>query len=502
MEENQTTVKGTQRKNKNKSNSPVEFEGKLPPHDIQAECAVLGALMIEKEAYYAVSDVLTPECFYDERHNLIYTAIRNLGLNHRPIDMITVVEQLKNMGKLEEAGDYAYITELTSRVSSSAHIEEHAHIVAKKYIARELIRVSSDIIQQSYEQQVDVADVLQQAEGKLFDVSQRQVKKDVALVGTIVEDVLSRIEKAGKSGGLTGIPSGFTDIDKITNGWQKSTLNIIAARPAMGKTAFVLSMAKNMAVSYGKKVAVFSLEMSCTELVQRLLVNISEIEGEKIKRGNLADHEWEQLMARSSELTKADIYIDDTSSLPISELTTKARRLKSEKGIDIIIIDYLQLMTASGMGYGNREQEVALISRSLKQLAKELEIPIIALAQLNRGVETRTGSDKRPQLSDLRESGSIEQDADMVLLIHRPEYYHIDQDENGNSLKGIAEIIIAKHRSGSVGTVQLKFIKHLIKFDNNDQSAGGPLEFDSSLMMGGNDNPPQFTADDNNTNPF
>ncbi|MBP5318480.1 MAG: replicative DNA helicase [Paludibacteraceae bacterium] len=484
-------------------------EGKLPPQDLDAEVAVLGALLIEKEAFYCVSDLLTPECFYQPQHQLIYTAIRDLGINHRPIDMITVIEQLRSMAQLKEAGDRAYISELTLRVASSAHLEEHARILVKKYIARELIHIASNVTTQSFDQQADINEVLTKAEGELFELSQRQTKKDVAVVGSIVDEVLERIQNAANQEGLTGIPSGFTKLDQITNGWQKSTLNIIAARPAMGKTAFALSMAKNMAVNYGRSVAIFSLEMSCTELVQRLLVDISEIESSKIKRGDLQEHEWEALMARSSVLTNAKIYIDDTSSLSISELTTKARRLKAEKNIDVILIDYLQLMTASGLKYGNREQEVALISRSLKQLAKDLQIPVIALAQLNRGVEARTGDDKRPQLSDLRESGSIEQDADMVLMIHRPDYYHIEQDSEGNSLKGIAEIIIAKHRAGSVGTVRLRFIDKLTKFDNLEGRSGATEEFASKLFNAPlhEDSPAQSdtpfdAASTNDPNPF
>lgn len=438
--------------------------------------------MLEKDAYSVVSEFLKPECFYKESHQNIYTAITNLALNQEPIDMLTVTQQLKKIGKLEEVGGQAFLSELTGKVASAANIEYHAQIIVQKYLARELIRVSSDIQTKAFDEKTDVDELMQDAEGQLFEITQRNLKKDVTHIGPIITEAIDLIQAAAnRPDGFTGIPSGFNYLDQITSGWQKSDLIIIAARPAMGKTAFVLSMAKNMAVEYNFPVAIFSLEMSNVQLVNRLIVNVSEIEGEKIKHGKLANFEWEQLHSRTSQLLNAPIFIDDTPSLSVFELRTKARRLVKEQKIQCIIIDYLQLMNASGMNYGSREQEVSMISRSLKGLAKELNIPIIALSQLNRGVEGRTGADKRPQLSDLRESGAIEQDADMVLFIHRPEYYKITQDENGNSLLGIAEIIIAKHRNGSTDDIRLKFTKEFIKFENIGENTNDFSEFQSKV---------------------
>ena len=382
--------------------------------------------------------------------------------------MITVIEQLKRMGALEEVGGAPYISELTSKVASTAHLEFHARIIAQKYLARELIRFTATIQDKAFDETVDVDDLMQEAEGSLFEISQRNVKKDVTQINPVIKEALTMLEKAAnQEGGMSGLRSGFDGLDKITSGWQNSDLVIIAARPAMGKTAFVLSMAKNMAVNFKIPVALFSLEMSNVQLVNRLIVNVCEIPGEKIKSGRLEKYEWEQLDFKIKELYDAPIYVDDTPSLSVFELRTKARRLVREHDIKCIIIDYLQLMNASGMNFGSREQEVSTISRSLKGLAKELNIPIIALSQLNRGVEARQGAEgKRPQLADLRESGAIEQDADMVCFIHRPEYYKILEDEKGNSLVGLAEIIIAKHRNGAVGDVRLRFKSEFAKFMN------------------------------------
>ena len=327
---------------------------------------------------------------------------------------------------------------------------------------------------------------MQEAEGKLFEISQRNLKKDVVQINPVISEAMQMLKNAAnQEGGLSGLRSGFIGLDKITSGWQNSDLIIIAARPAMGKTAFVLSMAKNMAVNFNIPVAIFSLEMSNVQLVNRLMVNVCEIPGEKIKSGRLEQYEWEQLDFKIKELYDAPIYLDDTPSLSVFELRTKARRLVREHGIKCIIIDYLQLMNASGMNFGSREQEVSTISRSLKGLAKELNIPIIALSQLNRGVETRQGAEgKRPQLADLRESGAIEQDADMVCFIHRPEYYKITEDERGNSLVGVAEIIIAKHRNGAVGDVRLRFKAEFAKFMNIEEDV--PIrEFSSGMNHGG-----------------
>ena len=442
--------------------------GRLQPQARELEEAVLGALLLEKDAYSIVSDILKPECFYEKSHELIYIAVRDLAMRQEPVDMMTVVEQLKRMGSLDLVGGPVYISELTNKVASTAHLEFHARIIAQKYLARELIRFSATVQDKAFDETVDVDDLMQEAEGSLFEISQRNVKKDVMQINPVIKDALKMLERAAnQEGGMSGLRSGFDGLDKITSGWQNSDLVIIAARPAMGKTAFVLSMAKNMAVNYNIPVALFSLEMSNVQLVNRLIVNVCEIPGEKIKSGRLENYEWEQLDFKIKELYDAPIYVDDTPSLSVFELRTKARRLVREHNIQCIIIDYLQLMNASGMNFGSREQEVSTISRSLKGLAKELNIPIIALSQLNRGVEARQGIEgKRPQLADLRESGAIEQDADMVCFIHRPEYYKIFEDEKGNSLVGLAEIIIAKHRNGAVGDVRLRFKSEFAKFMN------------------------------------
>lgn len=443
--------------------------GKLPPQAPELEEAVLGAIMLEKDAYSLISEILKPECFYKVSHQKIFEAIMMLAVHQEPIDMHTVTEQLRKNGTIDEVGGAYYITLLTAKVSSAAHLEYHSRIIVQKYLARELIRVSTEIQTKAFDDKTDVDDLMQEAEGMLFEVSQRNLKKDVTQINPVIEEARNRMIIAATKQGASGVPSGFHVLDKITSGWQRSDLIIIAARPAMGKTAFILSMAKNMAVDYNSPVAIFSLEMSNVQLVNRLIMNVCQLEGEKIKNGQLDKYEWEKFDKDINQLLDAPVYVDDTPSLSIFELRSKARRLVKEHKIQCIIIDYLQLMNASGMSFGSREQEVSIISRSLKGLAKELDIPIIALSQLNRGVEGRTGIEgKRPQLSDLRESGAIEQDADMVCFIHRPEYYKITEDAQGNSLLGIAEIIVAKHRNGAVGDVQLKFKNVYAKFMNKD----------------------------------
>ena len=484
---------------KSKKASPLyENGGRVPPHDKDLEEAVLGALMLEKDAYTTICDLLKPESFYEPANQKIYEAIQSLGAAQKPIDMLTVVEQLRLNGTLDEVGGPVFITELTSRVASGAHIEYHARIVAQKYLARELIRFASKIQQNSFDEALDIDDVLQEAEGEIFEISQRNVKKDVVQIDPIISQAIEQIQSAANKSGLSGLETGFHELDKITSGWQNSDLIIIAARPAMGKTAFVISMAKNMAVEYNTKIAIFSLEMSNLQLVNRLISNTCEITGDKIKNGQLTQPEWDQLMTRIQSLTSTPLYVDDTPSLSVLELRTKARRLVREHNIQLIIIDYLQLMNATGMKFGSREQEVSMISRSLKQLAKELNIPIIALSQLNRGVESRqiTDNNRRPQLSDLRESGAIEQDADIVCFIHRPEYYiKSGFDAENKDIRGLAEFIIAKHRSGGVGSVDLRFVKTYARFQNwNDPEGVSTSKMGSKLNA----------MDDNNSgsNPF
>ena len=456
---------------------PVDEYGHLQPQAIDIEEAVLGALMIEKDAYSVVSEILRAESFYDRRHQLLYKAITALAMRQQPVDILTVAEQLRSTGELEEAGGPFYITQLSGKVASSAHIEYHARIIAQKYLARELITYSSNIQTKAFDETQDVDDLMQEAEGRLFELSQKNMKKDYTQINPVIQQAYEMLQKAAaRTDGLSGLESGFHKLDKMTSGWQDSDLIIIAARPAMGKTAFVLSMAKNMAVNARIPVALFSLEMSNVQLVNRMIVNVCEIPGEKIKSGQLAPYEWGQLDYKIKELYDAPLYVDDTPSLSVFELRTKARRLVREHGVKIIIIDYLQLMNASGMSFGSRQEEVSTISRSLKGLAKELNIPIIALSQLNRGVESREGIEgKRPQLSDLRESGAIEQDADMVCFIHRPEYYKIYSDDKGNDLRGMAEIIIAKHRNGAVGDVLLRFKGEYARFQNPDDDMIIPM---------------------------
>lgn len=458
------------RYNSQKKDAALEL-GKLQPQDIDLEEAVLGALMLEKDAYVIVCDILKPESFYDVRNQKIYASIQSLGAMQRPIDMLTVTEQLRLDGNLDDVGGALRISELTGRVSSAANVEYHARIIAQKYLARELISFCSSIETKAFDESNDVDDLLQEAEGRLFEITQHNVKKDVTQIDPVISEAIKKIEDAAnRESGLSGLQTGYHELDKKTSGWQDSDLIIIAARPAMGKTAFVLSMAKNMSVNFNTPVAIFSLEMSNIQLVNRLISNVCELEGEKIKSGQLSQLEWDKLMNKIKMLYSAPLYVDDTPSLSVFELRTKARRLVREHGVKIIIIDYLQLMNASGMKFGSREQEVSMISRSLKQLAKELSIPIIALSQLNRSVENRTDG-KRPQLSDLRESGAIEQDADIVCFIHRPEYYtKASEDSEGNDIRGLAEFILAKHRSGSVGDVKMRFVGSYARFDNWDDN--------------------------------
>lgn len=455
--------------------------GRLQPQDVSLEKAIIGALLLEKDAYAQISEILAPEVFYDKRHQTIFEAIQKLNLEEKPVDLLTVSEQLSAVNKLAESGGPAYLAELSQNIISTAHLEYHARIVRQKFNARSLISYAATLMDDAFDPTQDVDEVMQRAEGALFQLSQKNMKKDYTPIDPVITQAIDMIHTAAKRvDGLSGISSGFHKLDKMTSGWQNSDLVILAARPAMGKTAFALSMAKNIAVDQGIPVAFFSLEMANVQLVNRLISNTCEIESEKIRNGQLENFEWSQLDHRINDLRGKPIYVDDTPSLSVFELRTKARRLVREHGVKLIMIDYLQLMNASGLSFGSRQEEVSTISRSLKGLAKELNIPILALSQLNRGVENRVNegnapaSSKRPQLSDLRESGAIEQDADMVLFIHRPEYYGIKEDDHGRSLKGMAEIIIAKHRNGAVGDVRLRFKGKYARFENEeDDNMGG-----------------------------
>ena len=467
----------------NKSPSVVSFErGKIPPQALDLEEVVLGAMMIDKKGVDAVIDILHPNDFYKEAHQFVFEAIVKLFENTEPIDLLTVSSKLKSEGRLDKVGGDYYLVQLTQKVSSSAHIEYHARIILQKYIQRSLIKISTEIIEDSYDETQDVFDLLDTAESKLYDVTQGNIKKSTETAQSLVIQAKKKIEEISNKDGLSGVPSGFSDVDKLTSGWQPSDLVIIAARPGMGKTALTLSMARNMAVAKNIPVAFFSLEMSSIQLITRLISSETGLSSEKLRTGNLEKFEWEQLNVKVSSLENAPLYIDDTPSLSIFDLRAKARRLSSQYGIKLIVIDYLQLMTAGGSNKnGNREQEISTISRNLKALAKELNVPVIALSQLSRAVETRGGS-KRPILSDLRESGAIEQDADIVSFIYRPEYYKIDEwdDEERTPSTGQAEFIVAKHRNGGLSNIRLKFISNLGKFENID-NFDSPFEYQSKI---------------------
>ena len=450
--------------------------GKLPPQALELEQSVIGALMIEKDAFATVADLLRPESFYSDQHRHIFEAIRSLSTKDAPIDVLSVTEELRTMGNLELAGGVVYLSELTQRVASAAHLRYHAQIVAQKATARDLIGLACQIEEKGYDETQDVDELMQEAEAGVFEISQRSQKRDVTHIFPVITEAFDRMHKASQNeGNISGIPSGFTELDKITSGWQKSDLVIIAARPAMGKTAFVLSMAKNIAVDFNIPVAIFSLEMSNVQLVNRLIMNVCEIEGSKIRNGRLTKAEWDKLENNISVLQNAPIYVDDTPGLSVYELRSKARKLVKDKKIQLIIIDYLQLMNANGANFGSREQEVSIISRTLKGLAKELDVPVIALSQLSRAVEKRDSSNsnvdgKKPLLSDLRESGAIEQDADMVCFIHRPEYYKLYDDGNGKDLRGLGQIIVAKHRNGATDEIWLRFIGKYTRFQNENDA--------------------------------
>lgn len=445
---------------------------KVQPQARELEEAVLGAIMLEKSAFDIVSEILKPECFYVSAHQSIFKAMQELQSKSTPIDILTVVEQLKINGELEMVGGAYYVAKLTNSVVSTANVEAHSRIVLEKFIQRKLITISNETIAEAYEDAADIFDLLDDAESKLFEITNNYMRKNFESMEDILVKTIQRIEDMrNKQEDITGVPSGFPSMDKVIYGWQPSDLVILAARPAVGKTAFALNLVRNAALNASKPtpVAFFSLEMSAAQLVQRILSAESEIMLEKISRGKLEDHEVQQLYKKGIErLAKAPIYIDDSAALNIFELRAKARRLVNKHGVGLLIIDYLQLMSGAGNKNTNREQEISTISRGLKQLAKELHIPIIALSQLSRDVEKRKDGNKMPQLSDLRESGAIEQDADMVLFLYRPEYYDITSNEFGESNRGETHVRIAKHRNGSLETIKLRGLLHIQKFIEDD----------------------------------
>jgi replicative DNA helicase len=475
--------------------------GKVQPQAIPVEEGVLGAIMLDKDALSNVIDILSAESFYSNANQEIFRTFLNLFSKSQPIDLLTVTEALNKSGKLEEIGGPYYLTELTNRVASAANIEYHARIIEQKAIQRGLIRISSNTIRAAYEDMEDALELLDSHEQEIFSLAKNSLTGVVTHVGVSVTESLKKLEKASQTeDGLTGVPSGFTEIDRLTNGWQPGNLIIVAARPGMGKTSFTLAVAQNASFYFDKAIAIFSLEMSKVELTDRLLSMESEIEGTKIRSGKLEQYEWQKVHNAAEKISGAPIYIDDTAAINIFELKAKCRRLKMQHDISLVIIDYIQLMgSISDVKNGNREQEISAISRALKGIAKDLSIPVIALSQLSRAVETRGGT-KRPQLSDLRESGAIEQDADIVQFIYRPEYYQIMEDEEGQSLRGVAEIITAKHRNGALKTIKLKFMDRFAKFTDLDdpnfrQDEKSLLEITNENMIrrtGGysDDNPP------------
>lgn len=467
--------------------APAEADilGKTPPHDLETEETVLGSIMLDQDALSDIVDVLKPEHFYDRRNGAIYSVMLDLYDQNAPIDILTVTNALAKSGAIDEVGGKNHVAALTQKVASSAFIEYHSKIVVQKFLLRELIRIASDMQRKSFEESEDVVELIDSSENELFMISEGSIKKNVVPVSEVLRASVEQITRnSQRPEGVNGVPSGFTELDKVTNGWQPSDLVIVAARPSMGKTAFVLSMARNMAVEHNRAVAFFSLEMSSTQLVNRLIASECEIPADTLRSGRLTDTQWTMLDQRLKGLTTSKLFIDDTPSISILELKSKCRRLVKEHDLQIIIIDYLQLM--SGGKAASRELEVANISRSLKALAKELNVPILALSQLNRSVESR-GKDKRPQLSDLRESGSIEQDADIVVFIHRPEYYGLTEMPDGSPAQGKAEIILAKHRNGAVGSVVLEFVSQYARFENQP-TAGLPdtMSFDNRSLSDDN----------------
>ena len=476
-----------------------QIEGRLQPQAIELEQAVLGALMIDNESLSDAIDSLRTEYFYDPKHQKIFEAITNLFNNTQPVDILTVAEELKRLEAFDDIGGLAYISELTNNVSSASNTEFHARIIAEKFIKRSLINISRKISTDAFDDAVDIFDLLNNAETELFTVTEGTLRKSYDKMSSLIKGALENIEVLrNKEDGLSGIPTGFTNLDRVTSGWQNSDLVICAARPGMGKTALALTMARNIAVDHKTPIGFFSLEMSSEQLVNRLIASEAELGASKLRKGDLADHEMVQLHEKIKQLSEAPIFIDDTPALTIFELRAKARRLVKNHGVKIIMIDYLQLMNAGGKS-GNREQEISTISRSLKGIAKELKIPVIALSQVNRGVESRTGiGSKRPMLSDLRESGAIEQDADIVTFIYRPEYYKIYEWDNGDDSRGQGELIIAKHRNGSLKNVRLKFIAEFAKFSDLDYFDGSDSddEGNNSSMISMSSSMNQENTDD------
>lgn len=466
----QKTIRKTNQSQKAMADDIIRMGGKVVPQVPEVEEAVLGALMLDREALNTVSELLRPECFYREENQKVYSAILDLFSEGKPIDVLTVADRLKATNDYQWIGGARFLARLASKISSAAHVEIHSRIVLEHYIKREIIQHSIVAVRDAYEDQTDVFELLDRTETAIFKIAEKNIGRNVVDMKSLVKISIENIKlKKDSADGITGVPTGLIELDRATGGWQNSDLVILAARPGMGKTAFVLTAARNAAVGFKKGVAIFSLEMPAEQLVNRMISAETGLPGEKLRKGNLEEWEWAQLHNRVTELANAPMYIDDTPAITPVQLRAKCRRLKQQHDIGLIIIDYLQLMSVEGMKGGTRTEEVSLISRSLKALAKELNVPVIALSQLSRSVETRGGI-KRPMLSDLRESGAIEQDADIVSFLYRPEYYGLKEDEEGRNTEGLVEFILAKHRNGDVGTILLRFLAKNTKFVDYDQN--------------------------------
>ncbi len=440
------------------------FYDRIPPQNLEAEQAVIGAILLQDEAIITVMERVHTEDFYDKPHQLIFEAMLNLGEANQPIDLITLTSLLQDRGQLEEIGGVSYLSKLAHAVPTAANVDYYAQIIEEKSMLRRLIRTATTIVSEGYTGGEDVSGMLGDAERKILEISNRRSGSGFVLIKDVLMEVFDKVEMLHENkGGTSGIRTGFVDLDKMTNGFQKNDLIIVAARPSVGKTAFALNIAQNVAVRANETVAIFSLEMSAPQLVQRMICAEANLDANVMRTGEFKDDDWAKLTMGISSLSEAQIFIDDTPGVTVADIRAKCRRLKKEKGLGMIVIDYLQLIQGRGKGGENRQQEVSEISRTLKQIARELELPVVALSQLSRGVEQR--QDKRPMMSDLRESGSIEQDADIVSFLYRDDYYNADTEK-----KNIIEIIIAKQRNGPVGTVELVFLKNFNKFVNYERA--------------------------------
>lgn len=437
---------------------------RIPPQNLEAEQSVLGAMLIDREAVVKVSEILHPEDFYRDAHKHIYEAMVDLGERSEAVDLITLTEELRQRGYLDQIGGAAYVAGLANLVPTAANVEYYARIVEEKALLRNLISVATRVAALGYESEEEAATLINSAEKMIFELSQRKARSSFSVLKDVLMDTFSTIEELyNNKGSITGVPSGFVDLDRLTSGFQPSDLIIVAARPSMGKTALCLNIAQHAAVRKQVPVAIFSLEMSKGQLVQRMLCSQAMVDAQKVRTGNLEEDDWQKLTKAAGPLSAAPIYIDDTPGVSVPEMRAKARRLMADKGLGMIVIDYLQLMTSRSKKSENRQQEISEISRTLKSLARELQVPVIALSQLSRAVEQR--QDKRPMMSDLRESGSLEQDADVIMFIYRDDYYNPETDK-----RGISELIISKQRNGPVGTVEVGFLREFTKFVNIDRA--------------------------------